>query len=140
MRNLRFRVFRDLDPNTIWGLGALGFKRIPGPKNTRQHTALSDYLFWFWAFILPTLRVQVPNKHMRTPNLYHNDYYPIPKYLSIGYLDPEGYFLRSRKGWGMRIFDIGFCGARLFLQSLCPGCVEGRHLHSWNPSGRACTT
>ena len=35
-----------------------------------------------------TLRVQVPNKHIVTPNLYYNYYYPNSKYLKIGYMDP----------------------------------------------------
>ena len=34
------------------------------------------------------LRVQVPNNHILPPNLYYNHYYPNPKYLNIGYLDP----------------------------------------------------
>ena len=37
-----------------------------------------------------TLRVQVPNNHILTQNLYYNDYYPKPQYLIIGYLDPLG--------------------------------------------------
>ena len=37
-----------------------------------------------------TLRVQVPNSHLLTKNLYHNYYYPNPKYLIIGYMDPLG--------------------------------------------------
>ena len=37
-----------------------------------------------------TLRVQVPSNHILTPNLYHNSRYPKPKYLTMGYLDPEG--------------------------------------------------
>ena len=37
-----------------------------------------------------TLRVQVPNHDILTQNLYHNYYYPKPKYLVIGYLDPLG--------------------------------------------------
>ena len=36
-----------------------------------------------------TLGVQVATKHILTPNLYHNFYYPKPKYLIIGYLDPK---------------------------------------------------
>ena len=36
------------------------------------------------------LRVQVPNNHIFTQNLYYNYYYPRPKYLIIGYLDPLG--------------------------------------------------
>ena len=35
-----------------------------------------------------TLRVQVPNNHILTQNLYYHYYYPNPKYLNIGYLDP----------------------------------------------------
>ena len=38
------------------------------------------------------LRVQVPNNHMLTPNLYYNYYCPNPKYLIIGYMDPLGMF------------------------------------------------
>ena len=36
------------------------------------------------------LRVQVPNKYILTQNLYYNCYYPNPKYLIIGYMDPLG--------------------------------------------------
>ena len=36
------------------------------------------------------LRVQVPNNHIPTQNLYYNYYYPNPKYLIIGYMDPLG--------------------------------------------------
>ena len=39
---------------------------------------------------LVTLRVQVPNNHILTPNLYYNHYYPKPKYLTIVYMDPLG--------------------------------------------------
>ena len=35
------------------------------------------------------LRVQVANKHVLTQNLYYNYYYPNPKYLIIGYMDPK---------------------------------------------------
>ena len=38
-----------------------------------------------------TLRVQVPNNHILTKNLYYNYYYPNPKYVIIGYMDPLGY-------------------------------------------------
>ena len=37
-----------------------------------------------------TLRVQVPNNHILTQNLYYNYNYSKPKYLIIGYLDPLG--------------------------------------------------
>ena len=36
------------------------------------------------------IRVQVPNTHILTQNLYYIYYYPKPKYLIIGYLDPLG--------------------------------------------------
>ena len=35
-------------------------------------------------------RVQVPNNHILTQNLYYNYYCPNPKYLIIGYMDPLG--------------------------------------------------
>ena len=34
------------------------------------------------------VRVQVPNNHILTPNLYYNYYCPDPKYPIIGYMDP----------------------------------------------------
>ena len=37
-----------------------------------------------------TLRVQVPNNQILTQNLYYNYYYPKPKYLIVGYMDPLG--------------------------------------------------
>ena len=37
-----------------------------------------------------TLRVQVPNNHKLTQNLYYNYHYPNPKYLIIGYMDSLG--------------------------------------------------
>ena len=42
----------------------------------------------FYILLEFTLRVQVPNRHILTQNLYYNYYYPEPKYLIIGYLDP----------------------------------------------------
>ena len=44
-----------------------------------------------FAMQLHTLRVQVPNNHILTQNHYYNSYYPNPKYLIIGYMDPLGY-------------------------------------------------
>ena len=35
-------------------------------------------------------RVQVPNNHILTQNLYYTPYYPTRKYLIIGYLDLLG--------------------------------------------------
>ena len=37
--------------------------------------------------ITRTLRLQVPNNHILTPNQYYNFYYPKPTYLIIGYMD-----------------------------------------------------
>ena len=37
-----------------------------------------------------SLRVQVANNHILTPNLYYNYYHPNPKYPVIGYMDPLG--------------------------------------------------
>ena len=34
-----------------------------------------------------SLRVQVPNNYILTPNLYYNSYYPKPKSSIIGYVD-----------------------------------------------------
>ena len=39
-------------------------------------------------FLEMPLRVQVPNNHILTQNLYYNYYYPNPKYRNIGYMDP----------------------------------------------------
>ena len=36
------------------------------------------------------LRIQVPDNHLHTPNLYYNYHYPKPKYLIIGYVDTLG--------------------------------------------------
>ena len=36
------------------------------------------------------LRVQVPKSHLLAQNLYHDSYYPKPKYLIIWYVDPLG--------------------------------------------------
>ena len=38
---------------------------------------------------IATLRVQAPNNHILTQNLYQSYYYPDPKYLIIGYMDPN---------------------------------------------------
>ena len=44
---------------------------------------------WVW-FTCISLRVQVPNNHILTQNMYHNYYYTKPKYPIIRYLDPLG--------------------------------------------------
>ena len=55
-----------------------------------------------------TLRVQVPNNHILTPNLCYNYYYPNPKYLIIGYMDPLGYLFRSLKSI-KKPRSLGYC-------------------------------
>ena len=67
-----------------------------------------------------TLRVQVPNNHILTQNLYYNYYYPKPKYLIIGYLDPLGY-TGFREASAFRVFSCW--GSRL-----CLGACRGRRL------------
>ena len=47
---------------------------------------------------LLSLRVQVPNNYILTQNLYQNDYYPNPKYVIIGYMDPLGIWDPGRFG------------------------------------------
>ena len=42
-----------------------------------------------------SLRVQVPNNHILTQNLYQNHYYPNPKYQIIGHMDPLGLIIAS---------------------------------------------
>ena len=65
----------------LWLLGSnLG---IGGGGLLRRGTATLDLSK------LLTLRVQVPNNHILTSNLYYNYYYNNPnKYLISGYLDP----------------------------------------------------
>ena len=42
------------------------------------------------SFFYTAQRVQVPNNHILTQNLYQSHYYPNPKYLIIEYMDPLG--------------------------------------------------
>ena len=51
------------------------------------------------------LRVQVPNNHILTQNLYYNYYYPKPKYLIIGYMDPLGRVGVLKSGVPFLVFD-----------------------------------
>ena len=43
-----------------------------------------------------TLRVQAPNNHILTQNVYYNYYYAKPKYLNIGYMGPQPQILNLR--------------------------------------------
>ena len=49
------------------------------------------------------LRVQVPNNHILTQNLYYNYYYPNPKYPIIGYMDPLGSIRRRHTKDAVRV-------------------------------------
>ena len=81
----------------FWGVGqglVVGFQfrvRLPGLMldseqawNTRRGPNKE-----YWPLV--TLRVQVPNNHILTQILYYNCYYPNPKYLVIGHMDPLAY-------------------------------------------------
>ena len=46
-----------------------------------------DCPFFNGGYVL-SLRVQVPSNHILTQDLYYSSYYPKPKYLIIGYMDP----------------------------------------------------
>ena len=74
-----------------------------GGRRTVGFWAFGFFVFWVWGSLRPmdtvdtkylhdskylTLRVQVPNNHILTQNLYYNYYYPKPKYPNIGYMDP----------------------------------------------------
>ena len=50
------------------------------------------------------LRVQVLNNHILTQNQYSNYYYPKPKYLIIGYMDPLGSYVSPSLAWA---HDLG---------------------------------
>ena len=66
------------------------------------------------------LRVQVPNNHVLTQNLYYNYYYPQPQYLIIGYFDPLGSAFR---GIGRRI-DLRL-GRPMGVVNSCPDGLIG---------------
>ena len=60
---------------------------------------------------LNTLRVQVPNSHILTQNLYYSYHDPKPKYLSIAYLDllgPSGIENFKAKGLLPRYLEPDF--------------------------------
>ena len=69
------------------GLGTLTVPKnwgLQNPKAIVQGIIRDD-----WGSL--SLRVQVPNNHILAQNLYYNCYYPEPKYLIIGYMDPLGF-------------------------------------------------
>ena len=49
-----------------------------------------------------SLRVQVPSNHILTQNHNYNYYYPNPKYLITGYMDPYGMLLIILKGFSFK--------------------------------------
>ena len=76
-----------------------------------------------------TVRVQVPNNHILTQNLYHIYYYPKPKYLIIGFLGlcvklPEFYVVLDC----VKFQGFGVCSRQGFrvlsFSSLMPGAAE----------------
>ena len=58
------------------------------PRCPLRHTQCGSTKRFFTCRL--TLRVQVPNNQILTPNLYCNYYSPTPKYQIIGYMDPLG--------------------------------------------------
>ena len=66
----------------VWGLGFRVFRATDLGFRVRG--------FSFRVFITNALRVQVPNNHILTQNMFYKYYYPKPKHLIIGYLSPVG--------------------------------------------------
>ena len=66
------------------------------------------------------IRIQVPNNHILTSNLHynHNYYYPKPKYLIIGYMDPLG------KGAQDRRQGSEACASGLTVLGTCCGATK----------------
>ena len=64
------------------GLGVIGFRclGVSGFRVTGKSDALERRFY--------TIRVQVPNNHILTQNVYYKHYYPTPKYLIIGHMGP----------------------------------------------------
>ena len=66
------------------------------PKKTGLHNLLAKppILIVMMVFVVNSSnrtnfsRVQVPNNHVLTQNVYYDYYYPKPRYLIIEYLDP----------------------------------------------------
>ena len=62
----------------IWGIVAYG---LTGKGRIQDYGRLGIEI---------PLRVHVPSNHILTLNQYYNYYYPKPKDLIIGYMDPLG--------------------------------------------------
>ena len=67
-----------------------------------------------------TLRVQVSNNHILTQNQYYNYYYPKPKYLTIGYLDPLGNAMLTRTAVLLTVKPL------LWTRRVPPGSAGGK--------------
>ena len=65
--------------NKIWDM----------PKSNSERSQQGLHQIWRDSSFQKTLKVQVPNNHAHTQNLYYNYYYPDPKYLIIGYMEVE---------------------------------------------------
>ena len=94
------------------------------PKGSAQASPLSQ-------------RVQVPNNHILTPNLYYNYYHPNPKYLIIGYMDPQGfkYFIQTSSPGAtplLKSSELSLCKYqfKVFASLKAAGCMKDLHLLS----------
>ena len=75
------------------------------------------------------LRVQVPNNDILTQNLYHNLYYPKPKSLIIGYLDPLRLFKSQGLDFWRHTNAYPFCPKPISRKS------NGKCKESWHYIG-----
>ena len=79
--SLQAKVLQDL--RFARDLGCLGLWRVSGCWTCM---CLGRSFQWVWGL---ALRVQVLNNHILAQNLCYDFYYPNPKYLIIGYMDPK---------------------------------------------------
>ena len=77
-------VMRNNEGSALRDGGLQSLQAAIGASTSRSALA------WGTKLLDVTLRVQVPNNHILTQNQYYNYYYPKPKYLIIGYMDPLG--------------------------------------------------
>ena len=72
---------------------AAGFQRMPAEATNHKYMVSGHRWVLQYGLLDPkipyySLRVQIPNNDILAQNLYYNYYYPNPKYLIIGYMDP----------------------------------------------------
>ena len=81
--------FLRLGGKDFWEFRDQGFRKpIIVPRRPPSSAMSQTRLQICCKVALVTLRVQVPNNHILTHNLYYNCYYQNPKYPMIGYMDP----------------------------------------------------